>query len=254
MAEFRFTPGSERVEARVDAAIRAIDGPMMKPLTSSAQLGAPLAELRRGRSVDPVLCELGAGVLNFVSAAFPNLGARSIYAKHFFREPGGRGAHFDVYGKLLDKAFPWIGVYNISGYASLIACRLPDSLAGSYFREHPEPSDEAYEARRHVAADALAVPGIKPIKGILDRHSGLILPQLADGPYWVHDILPLRPDDPGQFVKLLIPKNSPDAGMRMSMNGYAPLDAVLTASLHLGSGGLHSSNEALPDRRHCNLD
>jgi hypothetical protein len=228
------------------AEFRAAPGPMMKPLTDSTQLGAPLAELRRQRPVEPFLCELGAGVLNFVSAAFPNLDAQSIYAKHFFREPGGRGAHFDVYGKLLDKAFPWIGVYNIAGYASLIACRLPDSLAASYFREHPESSDEAYEARRHVAPDALAVPGTKPIKGILDRHTGLIVPQLVEGPHWVHDIVPLRADDPGQFIKLLVPNNAADAMTRMSMNGYAPLDAVLTASLHLGP--------AFADRRHCNLD
>jgi hypothetical protein len=260
MATLRFVPAavapqlSEGVAARVDAAIRAVDALTMEPLTSREQLSDRLADLRAGSTAKVLLCELGGGVLDFVSAAFPSRGERCVLAQRFHREPLGRGAHFDVYGQLLDEEFPWVAIFNIAGDAEVSTFSLPEGLARRYAEEHPVPSDAAYEARRIVAAEALADPAVRVDKGVLYKHSGLILPQLKAGPHWVHEVVPLNSGNPGQFIKLLVPANNEGARKQLGENGYAPLDGVLTAALHLESNAWVSSNEALPQRRRCNLD
>jgi hypothetical protein len=98
-------------------------------IASGAQLEQQFYKLAHSRSARPILCELGGGVLAFAAAAFPALGQRIFLAKHFRREPKGRGAHFDVYGHLLDPYFPYIGVFNIAGEASLRTLLLPEGAA-----------------------------------------------------------------------------------------------------------------------------
>jgi len=250
------TPQSpEELAARVDAAIRAADALTMESLVSREQLSERLSNLRVGSNPKVLLCELGGGILKFVSAAFPNRGERCVLAQHFSREPEGRGAHFDVYGELLEEEFPWVAVFNVVGDAEVSAFPLPENLARRYGQAHPMPSDDAFEARRILAAEALADPVVTVSKGALYRHSGLIIPQLKVGPHWVHQVVPLNPQSPGQFIKLLVPANDEGAHKLLAENGYAPLDGVLTAALHLASDACLSSNEALPKRRRrCNFD
>ena len=177
MATIKFVPGlstvtpqpSADVAARIDAAISAVDALNMEVLTTHQQLADHLRNLRRGRSTEVLLCEFGGGILDFIAAAFPNLGAHVVFAQHFSRDPRGRGAHFDVYGELLDEAFPWVAVFNIAGDAALSTFVLPQDLARRYLLEHPVPSDAAFEARRQVAAEALA-RGVHLSKGMLSRH------------------------------------------------------------------------------------
>jgi hypothetical protein len=252
MAILRFVPApaavmpqpSEELSERVDAAIRAADAMTMDVLTTGEQLSERLSVLRRRRSTEVVLCELGGGVLNFVAAAFPGLERRCVFAQHFRRETLGRGAHFDVYGELLDDEFPWVAVFNVAGDAEISAFPLPEILARRYRQEHSATSDEAFEARRRIATEALKDFPVHLSRGVLYRHRGLIIPQLKAGPHWVHHIVPVNPDTPGQFVKLLIPSNDEGTVKQLGDKGYAPLDGVLTAAL-----------EALPEhRRRCNLD
>jgi hypothetical protein len=259
MAHFRAAPSGQppetkRVEDRVDAAIRAVEALTIEPLKSIEQLRQRLAELRRGQAVEILLCELGSHILRFGSAAFPNLGSRTLLAQHFVRERSGRGAHFDVYGELLDEEFPWVALFNISGDAYVSTFQLPEALTRRYFHEHPAPSDEAFDARRRIAAEALGDPAVKPDGGVLYRHAGLIIPQLRAGPHCAHDVVPLTPDNPGQFVKLLVAAPTSRAQKQLTDAGYGSLDAVVTAALDRRPSAFPSSPEGLPQRRRCNLD
>jgi hypothetical protein len=261
MATIRFDPAavtlqaSEGVAARVDAAIRAVDALTMEPLTSREQLSDRLADLRAASTAKALLCELGGGVLDFVSAAFPSRGERCVLAQRFYREPLGRGAHFDVYGQLLDEEFPWVAVFNVVGDAQVSAFPLPENLARRYAQAHPRPTDEAFETRRILAAEALADPVVTLSQGALYRHSGLIIPQLKVGPHWVHQVVPLNPLKSGQFIKLLVPASHEGAHKLLAENGYAPLDELLTTALHQAYDASLSSNEVLAKRRRkCNFD
>jgi hypothetical protein len=245
----------EKLAARVHAAICAAEALKMEPLTSREQLSERLSDLRLGSNPTVLLCELGGGILDFVSAAFPNRGERCVLAQHFSREPEGRGAHFDVYGELLDEEFPWVAVFNVVGDAQVSAFSLPKSLARRYYQAHPRPTDEAFEARRILAAEALADTAVTLSKGALYRHGGLIIPQFKAGPHWVHQVVPLNPLKPGQFIKLLVPATDEGAHKLLADNGYVPLDGLLTAALQLASDASLSSNEVLPERRRkCNFD
>ena len=238
MSNSRFVPPeatvfplpSEHLTERIDAAIHAAESLTMEAITNAEQLEVRLASLRRGHCNELLLCALNGGLLSFVAAAFPGLAVSAVHARHCFREPQGQGPHFDVYGPILDKAFPWVAVFNIVGDASVRALRLHDALAIEYFHEHPEASVAASQARRHTSAEAFAIPGAQLSQGVLWRHSGLIIPQLPAGPHWVHDIAPLHPDKPGQFLKLLVPPRSLGAERELSMQGYKPLDDVVSSS------------------------
>jgi hypothetical protein len=245
----------EKLAARIDAAISAAEALTMEPLKSREQLSERLSDLRLGSKPAVLSCELGGGILDFVSGAFPNRGERCVLAQHFSREPEGRGAHFDVYGELLDEEFPWVAVFNVVGDAEVSAFPLPKNLARRYEQAHCRPTDEAFEERRVLAAEALADTTVTLSKGALYRHGGLIIPQFRAGPHWVHQVIPLNPLESGQFIKLLIPATDERAHKLLADNGYAPLDGLLTAALDLASDASLSSNEALPGRRRkCNFD
>lgn len=258
MSVFRSGPAAtpqtnEELAARVDAIIRAAEKLNMESLTSREHLSARLADLRMGRNPQVLLCTLGGGILDFVAGVFPNRGERPILAQHFLREPEGRGAHFDVYGELLAEEFPWVAVFNVAGDVEVSALPLPLSLARRYGQEHPEPTDEAFEARRMLAAQALADPGVTLSIGALYGQGGLIIPQSKAGPHWIHRIAPFDPKSLGQFVKVLVPANDAGAHRALADDGYVSLDGLLTAALRSSDATL-SSSKTFPGFRRCKLD
>jgi hypothetical protein len=192
------------------------------------------------------MTELGGGVLRFAEAAFPNTDRERIFVQSNDREPEGRGPHFDVYGKLLNEDYPWLAVFNLSGLALLSAMDLPEDLAKSYFDRYPVPTDAAFDARRLFSLIALQVPDAETDVSMaqVGPGSGFVLPQKIEGPHIVHDIVPTDAQNPGKFVKLVVPASSNEAKTRMKDGGYEPLDELLTR----GIGGVILETGSQKDR------
>lgn len=241
----------------------------LQVIKDAPELSTYVKSLNQDDNAQAVLCELGGGLLKFAEAAFPDADNSDIYAQHNEREPEGRGAHFDVYGDYVKKEYQWIGIFNLAGKAAVSTLVLPPELASSYFVSFPEPDDNAFEARRHYSAIALMTPGAKILTGRFNPATGLVLPQRKHGPHIIHDVVPSDKDNPGKFVKLVVPSNSKDAKDKIKSGAYEPLDEFVTRSL---GGELPRTEEAiqaisetrirvpvgrqvrLPQRRRCNLD
>ncbi len=199
-------------------------------VTTHSQLSEEVISIRTNDQAGAFITEISGGILKFAEAAFPEIDRDKIYAQPNEREPEGRGPHFDVYGTLLDKNFPWLAVYNIAGLAVMNVTELPEDLAKSYFIRYPEPTDEAFEARRDFSSIAFKTPDSKHkiLTGTLKPDSGFVLPQKIDGPHIIHDIIPKDQREPGRFIKLVIPSISKATHKRMKDGGYEPLDELMT--------------------------
>lgn len=223
----------------------------------------------RGEHSNPaVLCQLGGGILKFAGVVFPDQKPDAIFAQSNDREPEGRGPHFDVYDQYLNPDFPWLGLFNLSGDADLVVADLPTDLAETYFRMYPHPTDEAFDARRHFSAIALGNPNAEKGTGRLKNGTGLVMVQRRDRPQVIHDIVPDHPEQPGKYLKLIVPSGAKDARKRMESGGYKTLDEVISEGIGMESPWfkdipamdrepLHLRipriSPELPKRR-CNLD
>lgn len=239
------------VRARVDEAIQEAAAFTLPSASNAAEVFEVLERLRQGnREQGPLIWDLTTGLLGFLTSVFPQVQISTLYGQVFTREPKGRGAHFDVYDNLLQADFPWVALFNLAGDAVVSVCRLPDHLAERYALAHPEASDEAYVERRRLAEEVFADSSIQPQKGILLAGRGLLIPQLRNGPEWIHSIVPLNEENPGRFVKFAVVEGD---GSPLQDRGYASLDELLRqALLHSPAEGVGES-ESRP-RRHCNLD
>lgn len=171
------------------------------------------------------------GLLGFAEDAFPTASIDEIYAKHYEREPEGRGAHFDVYRDLLDPEYPWLAVYNLAGRVSLRALKLPDELAESYFKRFPFPSSAAFKARRDYSSIALNSTEDEDIyTATLDAGDDMVIAQYADGPHIIHEIVPENPSDPGEFIKLVVPRDG-ESQVLIEEDDMVPLDKLATSAL-----------------------
>jgi hypothetical protein len=236
---------------RVDDAIQASAAFTMMSAASEAEMLKALERIRRGEEQGPVIWELHTGFLEFLKSVFPRGENSRVYGQVFIREPKGRGAHFDVYDNLLHPNYPWVALFNLAGDAVVSVCRLPDQLAKRYALAHPEASDEAYAERRRIADEALADSSARPEKGMLLPGCGLIIPQQLSGPKWIHDVVPLREENPGRFVKFVVARER-NASYLLD-RGYAPIDGLLTHSL-LNAPTEGSGDSEIRPRRRCNLD
>ena len=245
-------PGSgPSVSHKVDAAIQAAAELAAISVTNAYELQGALTRIRRGEKQAPVIWERAAGVLEFLSLAFPRHEETTLCGQVFTREPEGRGAHFDVYDSLLDPAYPWVAVFNLAGDSVVSVFPLPDQLARRYAREHPEATDDAYLKRRRLADEALADPSIRPEKGLLLAGYGLIIPQQQSGPKWVHDVVPISKERPGRFVKFAAARDG--RIHELYERGYAGIESLLKqALLHAPTEG--AGNSENQRRRRCNLD
>jgi len=204
-----------------------------------------------------------SGLIAFAEAAFPDTPPSNIYAQMNDREPKGRGAHFDVYQGFIDENREWIAIFNLAGEAALRTAVLSPELSQIYFDTFPEPTDEAFEARRNFSAIALATPGAEISEGELRAGTGLILPQRANGPHIVHDIVPKSDETPGHYVKMAVPNDKEASKQRMISGNYQPLDDLVTEHLG-GSKPIPAAQKPIPSvrerhertwpSRHCNLD
>lgn len=239
-------------ETRVDAALNAAAALTLRTVNGATALARVIPIMRGAHSAEPMLVNIPGGILAFASAVFPNTPLESIYAKFFAREPGGRGAHFDVYGTLLSKRFPWVALRNLQGICMVSTFPLPAELSQSYRQNFPFATDEAFQARRAYSAEAHAALTGKPEKGFLMGGEGFLIPQPIGGPDWVHEVTPTLREDPGAFIKLLVPADR-HASLELHGQGYCSLDQALT---DLARDAPPASLPWDGDRRRskCNLD
>jgi hypothetical protein len=178
-----------------------------------------------------LLCRLGGGLLQFAETVYQGAPLSNVYASNHQREPQGRGAHFDIYGKLLNPDYPWLGVYNTAGETKVKAGLLPKDLAKSYFERFPEPSEAAHSARRDFSSIALNSPNAEVHQGQLSDHMGLVILQRVTGPHVVHNIVPEDSEEPGDFVKIILPKRDEETLESVYKSGMVSLDQLVTQSL-----------------------
>lgn len=181
---------------------------------------------------DVILAKYGAGLLDSVGVVFYEYGIDDVYAQYNVRESGGRGPHFDVYDGLL--APEWLGHYELAGSATIRTTVLPADFQESYFDRYPvgQPHGEAaYNARRLFSQMAFDEPGVEVFEGHIEQGTGFVLPANEGGPYVVHEITPDNDDEPGAFVKLIVPRTTPDALSQLDEYGYQPLDKWVTKML-----------------------
>jgi hypothetical protein len=178
-----------------------------------------------------LLAELGGGALRFAGAAFPGADLDAIYAQHNEREGEGRGPHFDIYDEGLSEDYPWLGVYNLAGTCAVQAAVMSGKLGEEYDRLYPEPTEEAYEARRHFGALVLDSPLNEVYKGSIEPGRGMILPQSKSGPYIVHEVVPENPTAPGSFIKMVVPKQTSAVLEQLAESGFMSLDELLTKGI-----------------------
>jgi hypothetical protein len=235
----------------------------MAELKNSVEVAAGL-----GKSIEvpPVLVDIDGGLLHFVGAAFAGLGAVSLHAEKYDREPEGRGAHFDVYDDYLSVNYPWLAVYNLAGTSAVRATVLEHELELNYNRLFPEPNDAAYAARRNYAAIAFANPEAKIYQATLTPGMGMILMQHAGVQSIVHEVVPKNSAKPGSFMKLVNSRFDEQRVPIIESHGMKPLDEVLTQALIAAEQPVHTSAPATnaaarsgvltsrPPRRSCNLD
>lgn len=235
----------------------------LEVVKTGPDLGLELDKYRnlQDDSVNAILCELGSGVLKFVDLAFPEADKDRILAQKFAREPEGRGPHFDVYGEYLDKEFPWLALFNLSGVTTLKAVHLPADLAEVYNARYHGPSDEAFAARRPISEIALSTPGVDVKVGRLEPGMGLLLPQREGGPHVIHEVTPVSAHIPGEFVKAFVAKDDSETQEFLTDKGYTTLDDLVSESLGAMKKAPTAPWEAWPEdeseapyRRSCNLD
>lgn len=197
--------------------------------TPDAALKA-VEKISKNKSNNLVIVRLGGGALQFAETAFSGVSTQKILAKKVTREAQGRGPHFDAYKDLLSDQFPYLAQYNLSGTASIETAHLQPELAAAYWRQFPEHSEEAYNARRHLGYTALLTAGDQKTTGTLEPGTGFILPQNHNAPI-IHNVVPVDPKQPGEFIKLLVPSDSAEAREFMQDDGYMSLDSIMTQAL-----------------------
>jgi len=191
-------------------------------------------EIRSTDIENPLVCKLGGGIVRFVNATFPGQEHSGLYANTFERDES-IGPHFDVYGDYLDREFPWVGVYNLAGSASVRATPLPDELTRIYREMYPKRTEEAGEARRQFGAIALGNPGIEPTTFNLSPGVGMVLPQRPGGVEIIHDVQPHSSESiskPGRYIKIVKPNKSEETRKVLTEEfNYKPLDVLTTEAL-----------------------
>lgn len=185
-----------------------------------------------------LLGQLGGGILQLASVAFPELDNQHIYARKYTRESEGRGPHFDTYGTFLRSRHQHLALYNLAGDISLRAALLPDDLQDVYENHYPDLEDKklgeaAYKARRHLSALVFDDPRTQIATADLSAGTSMVLSQRKAGPHVVHEIIPKDSRTPGEFIKLIAPSENKDSNAVRAMRkaGYTSLDEFITKNM-----------------------
>lgn len=203
--------------------LRVIDNP--------SDFSEAVGEVKSGAKNELILGKWSGGLLEFAGVAFPGVEPDDIFVKRHEREATGRGAHFDAYKEFVDPQLPWAGHYNLSGEATIETVVLPDDLAKVYETRYPVQDEKSAQARRHLSRFALEAPDADVGTGRLLARSRFVLPVRPEGPYIVHDIVPVDSEKPGSFVKLIVPPRTKDERDDLASIDYVALDAFLTNSI-----------------------
>ena len=217
----------------------------LEVITKPRVLRAELEAIRQGAETEVLLTELGGDMLKLAGVAFRDVEGDEIYAQRFEREPEGRGAHFDIYNERLSEEYPWIALYNLEGTNTITTAKLPEDLANDYFDVYPEPTDEAKVARRTFSKLALKRPEVATSTGQLGPNMGLILPQHINGPHIIHNVVPNNVENPGSFVKMVVPANQEEASL-LEESDYLPLEDFLQKDHILHAFGREDYKPVIP--------
>ncbi len=199
---------------------------------SPVKLREEIAHIEDAQNI--VLADLEGGLINFSKVIFGDVSASVIFAQKQQREAEGIGPHFDVHDDLVDNRYPFVGVFNLSGENKVRAVKLPDELAKIYRDTFPDADDAAYDARRHFGAIAFEAPNADVVEGRLSPGMGLVIPQGIHATQIVHEVTPLNPSMPGEFIKLTIPSRE-EAKQTIMNIGYVCLDELVTRGLSEGT-------------------
>ncbi|HVX24296.1 MAG TPA: hypothetical protein VG992_03065 [Candidatus Saccharimonadales bacterium] len=201
-------------------------------ITDPQELSEAVLEIREQDLNAPLFAKLGGGVNRFVEAVFPRLDRDHVYAHAFDREEPGIGPHFDVYENYLHDDYPWVGVFNLAGRATVRAATLRPELKAIYDDMFPERTDEAGEARRHFGALALQDHRATVYETTLEPGVGMVLPQRPNGLEIVHEVTPVS-GKKGRYLKAIAPDVETESTIK-DVTGefkYKQLDELLTEAL-----------------------
>ncbi|MCB9834774.1 hypothetical protein H6792_01965 [Candidatus Nomurabacteria bacterium] len=182
----------------------------------------------RGFPSSPIIVD-GLCLTEFATRLYPGQELGDILSSVEDRTPKGKEAHFDVYQGVVASEHPRIGVYNLEGQAQVSVAALPEDLSRGYDKCFPEPTDEAFVARRVFASRALR--GNVVLRGVLGKGSGFVIPQ-QEGQHIAHKITPENPDEPGRYVKVVLPGNEEF----LKESGYKPVGDI-ARTVYSGSLG-----------------
>lgn len=202
------------------------------PFVNEFTPNAVIEAMERG----PLVCVGSRGLLDFTQDTFGRAtSSLDIYAQKELRSAEGKGPHFDVYSSYLDDKFPFIAIYNALSYARVRTALLPPDFTQVYQSRYGEDhgTRAAYEARRHFASMTLDAAGVVVSEAELQPGAGLFLPQ-SPGRHYVHEVIPNDSEDPGAYVKLLVPNKLSHRSSTintLAKQGFVSLDELVTPAV-----------------------
>src|ERR1700721_3170229 len=199
----------------------------MEVITKPEELTRQVLAIRESERSSVLLFHLGSNLLELTESVFPGADFEKILVQKNDRELECRGPNFDVCHPFIKQKFPWIVLFNLSGFAKITALDLPEDLAARYANRYPRPTDAAFEARRLLSEEALQTPGAVPLTGDISPGTGVVLSQRRNGPHIVRNIVPTNPRRPGKYWKFVVPSKIKEASERLQDDGYRPLSKTI---------------------------
>lgn len=152
---------------------------------------------------------------HFVQALFGSaVAAGRVYVSRETTDQ--RGPRFDLYQSVVDPAYPFHAVFNVSGAATVESTELDPELAAYFFKHYPGPTEKADKARRLVSALALQQPGWRAESQHLGDGVGMVIPQRAGALPVVHEIRPAE----AVFHKFIVPRRDRGAVAAATGQGF----------------------------------
>jgi hypothetical protein len=200
-------------------------------VTNSFELSDKLENNQRYPEVaDALLTDLGGGLLKFAGVIFPELETDKIYARIFKFGLEDIGPHFDLQSPLVDESYPWVGLYNLSGYANVQTTRLTEYLFREYKMTYQKPGEAALKARMDFEKITMAPYEVGVSSGMFLPGMGLVIPQITSGSQIIHKITSINAENPGEFIKLTAVDDD-EPVEELKEFAFINLDELVTKSL-----------------------
>lgn len=204
---------------------------MIEVCTKPDELTEKVLSIRGSDIPRSIIADIGGGSLCFAQAIYPGVSFDDVYVQRNKRESEGKGPHFDVYQKYINQAYPWIGIFNLSGLVTLKTTELSQDLSKSYESRYPSPTRSAFIARRLFSTIAFISPDAQIDSENVNEGMGIVFQQ-RQARHTVHDIVPVDGSEPGEYLKLMVPnKDNSDSLKLMKSGGYIPISRIINAGI-----------------------